>query len=167
MQLPQAPWQVYLDEEAAPADPVGSFVVHFERTRIFLASVPFAKLEFSYARNKWSVKQVVGHFTDADLIFLYRLVCIARGETKALPSFDENDYVRKAGFDSARWVDILGAHRGIGESAVAIISGFDPEAWNRRGTANGASVSPSEMLRVWMGHERHHIRILKERYGIA
>ena len=38
---------------------------------------------------------LVGHVTDAQMIFLYRLLCIARGEAASLPGFDENAYVDK------------------------------------------------------------------------
>src|SRR5438128_1821573 len=55
----------------------------------------------------WSVKEVIGHLTDAERIFGYRALCIARGEQNSLPGFDENAYVRNAGFDAYRLSDLV------------------------------------------------------------
>ncbi|MGQ9805425.1 MAG: DinB family protein [Chlorobiales bacterium] len=43
-----------------------------------------------YAEGKWSVKEIVGHLIDAERIFAYRALRIARGDKTALPGYDEN-----------------------------------------------------------------------------
>ncbi len=164
--LNEAPWRIYLDE-AAPQDPVARFSAHVQKTREFLESISLAQTDEKYAPEKWSVKQVMGHVTDANLIYLYRLVCIARGESKSLPGFDENEYVVQGRFEKANWSDILIAHRGIAEATSAILLGLDDQAWNRKGSANDVEITPLEMIRVLMGHERHHMQVLKARYGLG
>src|SRR5215211_1022110 len=49
---------------------------------------------FRYAEDKWTVREVVGHLIDAERIFSYRALRIARGDATPLPGFEENDYVR-------------------------------------------------------------------------
>lgn len=161
-----APWNIYLTDPI-PSDPVAQFTTHVEEIRQFLKGISASKALFRYAPGKWSVCEVVGHIADADLIFMVRMLCIARGEIKPLPGFEEDDYVKSANFEKQSWDAILAAHKGIAETATALILGFDKEAWQRRGTVNQFSVSPLEMLWVWMGHERHHIKVLKERYGLG
>ena len=34
-----------------------------------------------YAEDKWSVKEVVGHVTDTERVFVYRALSFARGDT--------------------------------------------------------------------------------------
>src|SRR5690606_25960199 len=46
-----------------------------------------------YAAGKWSVKEVLGHLADAERVFIYRVLRIARGDETPLPGFDENEYV--------------------------------------------------------------------------
>ena len=48
---------------------------------------------FRYAPDKWSVRQTFGHLIDTERVMGYRAFCIARGEVKPLPGFDEKDYV--------------------------------------------------------------------------
>jgi uncharacterized damage-inducible protein DinB len=50
-----------------------------------------AQAAHRYADGKWTVRQVLGHMIDAERIFAYRLLRIARGDQTLLPSFDENN----------------------------------------------------------------------------
>ena len=45
--------------------------------------------DVTYAPEKWTVKQVLGHLADDERIFAYRALCIARGDARPLPGFDE------------------------------------------------------------------------------
>src|SRR3954466_5285093 len=94
-------------EDAETNDPAEAYARHAEICNTYLSSLPESKAGYRYAEGKWSVREVVGHITDADLIFLYRLVCIARGEQKPLPSFEENDYAANSCYDSLSWRSVL------------------------------------------------------------
>src|SRR4051812_27154451 len=56
-------------------------------------AVPAEREQFAYAPGKWTVRQVLGHMTDAERVFGHRAFCISRGEPAILPAFDENAYV--------------------------------------------------------------------------
>ena len=43
---------------------------------------------FRYAPEKWSIKELLGHIVDAERIFSYRLLRIARGDKTPLPGFE-------------------------------------------------------------------------------
>ena len=75
-------------------DIVGAFELQGDRTAALLADVDEEKAKFRYAPEKWSVKQLVGHVTDAERVFAYRLLCIARGETQSLPGKVGAEYPR-------------------------------------------------------------------------
>ncbi|MEO6094845.1 MAG: DinB family protein [Fibrobacteria bacterium] len=160
-------WKNYLEGGEGPADPMAAWNAHAEICATYFASTPEAKAGFRYAPEKWSVKQVLGHITDCNLIFLYRLTCIARGETQSLPGFDENAYMAHSRFDALTWRSLLETYRAVGQVVTGIVAGFDPAAWSRPGCANDTRITAEEMLRVLMGHERHHIRTLRDRYGLC
>ncbi len=61
----------------------------------FFRSIPWEKWEISYAEGKWTPAEVVQHLIDSERIFAYRAMCIARGDTTPLPSFDQNRVVLK------------------------------------------------------------------------
>src|SRR6267154_3668628 len=73
-----------------------------------LRALPQERGGYAYAPGKWTIAQMVGHVNDAERIFAYRLLCIARGEAKSLPGFEQDDYVKNGGFNSlplATWID--------------------------------------------------------------
>src|SRR5689334_6473890 len=64
-----------------------------ETTLEFLRSIPESKGAFRYADGKWSIKEVVGHVTDAERIFAHRAFRIGRGDKTPLSTFDHDSYV--------------------------------------------------------------------------
>src|SRR6188768_2719582 len=89
-------WENYVQGGGGPAEPIAAFAAHAETCGAYFSGLPASESGYRYAPEKWSVKQVLGHVTDASLIFLYRTLCIARGESKPLPGFDENAYMANA-----------------------------------------------------------------------
>src|ERR1700688_5006426 len=54
---------------------------------------------FRYAADKWTVKEVLGHLSDSERVFVYRALRIARGDQTPLSGFEQDDYVRSGGFN--------------------------------------------------------------------
>ncbi|HEV2718405.1 MAG TPA: DinB family protein [Thermoanaerobaculia bacterium] len=148
-------------------DVVGALERQAAETAALLARIDEEKASYRYAPEKWSVKEVVGHFTDGEVVFAYRALAIARGDQSSLPGFDENDYMRNSNFDQRPMRDIAAAYSAARASTVALFRGFSDEAWQRRGTANKAGVSVRALAHIVLGHERHHLRVLRERYGVV
>ena len=119
-----------------------------------------------YAPDKWSVKQVVGHLCDAERVFAYRALRIARADATPLPGFDENQFVANANFDSRPLPDLVLELRALRAASVALFGSLPPEAMTRRGTANDQTISVRALAWCIVGHERHHGRLLGERYGL-
>ncbi|KAA9007457.1 DinB family protein [Paenibacillus spiritus] len=121
---------------------------------------------YRYAEGKWSVKEVLGHLTDSVQIFSYRLLCLARGESQPLPGFEENLYVREGRFDAAGLDTLLARYRTVRDAALALAESLPEEAMMHKGIVNGNPLSARAQWLMLIGHERHHIRILEERYGV-
>ncbi len=133
-------------------------------TQKILASLDEQKAAHRYAESKWSVKQVLGHMIDAERIFTSRALAIARGETQPLPGFDENEYVAAAAFDSWRLGDLSEHYALVRRATIVLFRNFPEEAWARQGTASGHAVTTAALAWIIVGHERHHAKILRERY---
>ena len=126
--------------------------------------VPDNKADYRYAEGKWSVKEVLGHMLDAERIFAYRALCIARGEQQSLPAFEEDEYV-KNGFFSERSLDsLLVEFMYLRKSTVHLLSGLNEEALQRTGTANKLQVKAISVFWIMAGHVQHHLQVIRERY---
>lgn len=117
-----------------------------------------------YAPEKWTVKEVIGHMLDDERIFAYRILCIARGDTKPLESFDENVYVAGANFEERSLASFIEEYRLIRASTIALLRSLTEEAWLRRGTVTDYTASVRGLAWHVAGHELHHIEILNTRY---
>ena len=103
---------------------------------------------------------MVGHMIDTERIMGYRAVCVARGETTSLPGFDENAYVANASFDQVPLGELLDEFAHVREGHLAFFRHLSPEAWLRKGLANGNPISTRALAYVMVGHPRHHLGCL-------
>lgn len=121
---------------------------------------------FRYAADKWSVRQVVGHMIDTERVMGYRAFCIGRGEGKPLPGFDEKEYVAHADSDERSVKELAHEFAAVRHANLWAIRRWAADDWDRVGNANGKSVSARALAYIMAGHVRHHIALLRERYGI-
>lgn len=148
-------------------DPLMVCASQIEVTAAMLRGLSETDAMYRYGRGKWSIKEVIGHLADTERIMAYRALRIARGDTTALPSFDENAYVPVAKFDSRSLADLVGELRTVRAATLALLRTFDADAWRRRGTASGKPVSVRALGFMIPGHERHHVEVLRTRYGVG
>jgi hypothetical protein len=137
-----------------------------EEIRRLAASVPAERETYRYAEGKWSVREVLGHLIDGERVFGYRAFCISRGETAPLPAFDENQYVAAARSHTTPLRELVDELALVRRSNLAALRRLEPEHWQRFGTASGKPVTARALAWVMAGHPRHHLNILRERYGL-
>jgi hypothetical protein len=131
------------------------------------ARLPAAKEGFRYAAGKWSVREVVGHLIDGERVFGYRAFSFSRGEQAALPGFDEKQYVAAARADAIPLGELAGELSAVRDTNLAFLRRLGDDDWMRVGTASGHPVSVRALAWIMAGHPRHHLAVLRERYGVA
>lgn len=145
-------------------DMISILMQQMEETANILKDLTEEQADFSYGMGKWTIKEVVGHIADTERIMGYRLLSFARGETAELPGYDDNQYVRNAGFNAQSLQDLLGNFQIIRKSTLQLIKTLPSEAFLRRGKANGSEVSVRALVYIIAGHELHHRNLIKARY---
>jgi len=146
------------------ADPVKKLDEQMSEFLDLLEELDEQKQLHRYAPGKWSVKDVVGHLIDAERIFAYRALRIARGDQTPLSGFDENAYVRAAEADRFDWQTLLEEFIIVRRTSILMLQRMPDEAWMRRGTASDAAISVRALAYIMIGHVAHHLEILRERY---
>jgi hypothetical protein len=137
-----------------------------DELRRLAASVAAERETYRYAEGKWSVREVLGHLVDGERVFGYRAFCISRGERAALPSFDEKQYVGEARCDAIPLRELADELALVRESNLAVLRRLEPGEWERAGTASGKPITVRALAWVMAGHPRHHVEVLRERYGV-
>ena len=130
----------------------------------FLKTFTEKQGNYSYADDKWTVKEVLGHVIDTEKIMAYRALSFARGEKQSLPGFEQDDYVAESNFNKRSLADLINEFITIRESNIILFKSFNEEILIRRGTASESEVTVLALIYIIAGHEKHHMKFLKERY---
>jgi DinB superfamily len=145
-------------------DVLRTLTEQLDSTLSILRSLPEEKAGFRYAPGKWSIKEVVGHIIDGERIFAYRALRFARNDQTPLPGFEQDDYINNATFDDCKLSDLIDEFEHVRRGNLLMFRQLDDEAWTRRGIASDAEVSVRALAYILAGHERHHMKVLKEKY---
>jgi hypothetical protein len=117
-----------------------------------------------YEDGKWSIKEMVGHMSDTERIMAFRALTFARGDDHSLPGFDQDSYVEAANFNEMSLKELIDDYKSVRSSTVSLFASFSDKMLLARGTASGSEFSVRALGFVIIGHEMHHIEILKEKY---
>lgn len=132
-----------------------------------LGGIPEQRGEYRYAEGKWTVKTLIGHVIDAERIFSYRALRLARGDKTALPGFEEDSYAQTAGSDARRVADLTSELLDVRTSTIRLFDSFPDDAWERRAMVSVGEVTVRALAYIVAGHARHHLNVLRERYGVG
>lgn len=135
-----------------------------KETQLLLGAVPESRGKFAYAPGKWTLKDVIGHMADAERVFSYRALRIARGDTLPLHGFNEQAWVPNAFASERTLADLLEELRAVRGATMALLRHLPANSTMRMGTASDQPVSVRAVAWIIAGHEAHHVRIIRERY---
>lgn len=131
-----------------------------------LGRIPETRGDHRYGPDKWTIREVIGHLIDAERIFTYRALRVARGDRTPLAAFDENEFVKTAGSEARTLASLTRELGAVREATAQLFESLPDEAWGRSGIASGKDVSLRALAYITTGHAMHHLRILRERYGV-
>jgi hypothetical protein len=129
-----------------------------------VARVTADRAGFRYAPDKWTIQEVMGHLSDAERVFSYRLLRVGRGDATPLPGFDETTYVPAAAFGQRSLRDVLDEWVAVRTATIALICGLPRESWAQRGIVNERPVTAAALVYIIVGHVEHHLAVLRDRY---
>jgi len=159
---PPAPWKY------VQLVPEGDLLEIYERqreeTKALLSGLTDEQADFRYAEGKWSIRQVVGHFTDNERVWMYRLLRIARNDPQELPGYDEQIFAQYAPHERMPLDAVIGEYDAVRAASLTLLRHLPAEAWHRAGSFAGGRLTALAAACVSIGHEIHHMNIIKERY---
>jgi DinB family protein len=129
-----------------------------------LSGISEDKSHYRYAPEKWSIREVVGHLSDCERLFVFRAMWFARGFDSPLPSFDQNVAIVGARSEDYSLKELVEEFRAVRGSTLHFFRNLPDEAWTRRGIASGNPFTVRALAHIAAGHVAHHVGILRERY---
>lgn len=130
----------------------------------FYTQLPEEKANYRYAEGKWTLKEMLQHIIDAERVFAYRVMCIARKDKTSLPSFDENTYAEYSQADKRSFDSLKQEFTATRKSTDLLLQSLSEEQLSEQGTSSGKPATAKAIAYVIFGHLLHHKEILEERY---
>ena len=154
----------YVQRAQARGDVLAALSAQLDELQAALGNLSDDQALFRDAPNEWSIKEVVGHLNDVERVFSYRLLRVSRNDSTPLPGFEQNDYVRAAGFDNHPIKDLLQEFEYQRRANILAIQNMSDESSLRIGAASGHPISARALIYMLVGHVDHHMASLREKY---
>jgi hypothetical protein len=135
-----------------------------EESLAFYKSIPENMLDYKYAEDKWSIKEILSHLIDGERIFSFRALWFARNNQIPLPGFDQKNVVRFSNASARSIDDLIEEYRVVRKSSFYLFKSFDEEMLKRQGGFDTIFCSVKALGYLTICHELHHISVIKERY---
>ena len=135
-----------------------------ESTFAFLNSISEEKALYRYKTDKWSIKQIVGHITDHERIKTFRAFLMSRNVKVELWGYDQNLLVNNSRFEELTYSQLLTDYKNVRKATISFIESLSESQLSIKGWARQYEVTLEDFLKSIIGHEIHHINIIKESY---
>ncbi|WP_452232165.1 DinB family protein [Lacinutrix sp. MEBiC02595] len=136
----------------------------FNTTLDFFNNLPENKMEYAYAEGKWTVKEVMQHIIDTERVFAYRALRFSRNDHTELPGFSENAYTPSSDANRRTKASLIEEYIHVRKSTISLFKSFTNEMLLLSGKASGGNMSVRAIGFINIGHEKHHCKVIKERY---
>jgi hypothetical protein len=120
--------------------------------------------DLRYAPGKWSVKDILQHIIDTERIMSYRALRIARNDKTPLPGFEEEFFADNTLASQRSVADLYDEYAAVRQSSILLFRSLDATMLIREGTASDKPISALALGYVLVGHARHHVTVIQERY---
>jgi uncharacterized damage-inducible protein DinB len=136
----------------------------FKEAQQLLGSLSEDKGDYAYGPGKWTIKQVLIHIIDAERVFAFRALWGIRGDRAPLPGFNQDFWMEQAPVDERSIKDLLKEWKAVRENTLSLIAQCSEAQSMTLITASNWKVTVRALIFIIIGHQLHHMQVLKERY---
>ena len=135
-----------------------ALVTMFER-------IPAEKVDYKYAENKWSIKEVLMHMIDTERVFAYRALAAARGDD-VTPHYrmDEELYAKNVEVSHRSVESLISEFKAVRCSTAELFRNMTDAQSKRSCNIVTHPMTARAIGYFIIGHVQHHLNVIKERY---
>ncbi|KFC21695.1 DinB family protein [Chryseobacterium sp. FH1] len=119
---------------------------------------------FAYAEGKWSLKTLLQHLIDTEKVFAYRALRFSRKDQSLVSGFDEEAWADNSYADSRTLKSLIKEFKVTRKQSFIFFKTLPAEALQLIGIVNGNETKVETIGKLTVGHNLHHLNIIKERY---
>ncbi len=139
------------------ADPIETQRKAPKRLKKLLKGLSEKQLARRPAPEKWSIKEIVAHLADGEVIMGSRIRFVAAQDRPPLPGYDQDLFVENLGVHEVKTKDLLRAFAMARKLNVQLLDRLPEEALDRTGMhAERGEESIRTMITMYAGHDIIH-----------
>ena len=139
------------------ADPIEAMRKAPKRLAKLIKDLSKKQLARRPAPDKWSIKEVLAHLADGEVMLGSRFRMVAAMDRPQLVGYDQDAFVERLALEDAKAKDLLEDFAAVRAANVRLLKRLPREAFERVGlhTERGEETL-SDMLVMYAGHDRVH-----------
>lgn len=153
----------YIDQ-AVELPLLDGLALGMQETHDFFKAIPTEKWDFRYEEGKWTPKEILLHLIDTERVFAYRALQFARSENVVLKGYDQDEFAMNSNANNRAPESLLEEFITVRAATISQYKSYNQATQQRMGEASDSPLSVRAAGFIICGHERHHIKVLKERY---
>jgi DinB superfamily len=121
------------------------------------------ELDFKPAPDKWSLRQIVAHLADSEIVAADRFRRVIAEEDPALMAFDQNAWAANLNYARRKSSESVDMFRRIRADCHDLLKDLPPEAFERKGNhSERGIVTLRQLVQTMAEHAESHGRQIKQ-----
>jgi hypothetical protein len=122
-----------------------------------------AELDFKPGPEKWSLRQIVAHVSDSEIVAADRFRRMIAEDNPTLMAFDQNAWANNLDYARRKTSESVETFRRLRAENHELIKGLAPEAFERKGThSERGPITLRNHLETMAAHAESHARQIRE-----
>ena len=130
----------------------------------YFAAIPQEKLDYRYAADKWTIKELFMHIIDTERVFSYRGLVAARGDQSPHYRMDEELYARNVDVSRRSRESLLAEFKAVRASTQILYDNVSDEQSKLSCNIVTHPMTARAIGYFLIGHVKHHLNIIEQRY---
>lgn len=130
----------------------------------FITNLSQEKWDYRYAEGKWTIGEVLMHICDIEHMFVHRAFWTQRNMGKGLISFDQELMAQNSLSSKCTPARFLQLYEAQKNYTIAFANTLKISDWDKGGEIEGNKFNIKMLYYVIVGHERHHLEVVKKLY---
>jgi hypothetical protein len=115
------------------------------------------------APGKWTIRQIVIHVADAEIILASRIRAVAGDPGSRLLAFDQDKWAANMPYEKLPVEPAMAVIRALRESTTALLRALPESAWSRTGIhEQRGELSVRDLVDLAANHGENHARQIRE-----
>lgn len=121
------------------------------------------EVDFTPGADKWSIRQIMAHLADAELVGAHRLRAVVAEENPTLTSFDEGAWSKNLDYSRRKPTQSLDSFRRLRAENYELLKELPESAFERTGVhSQNGPMTLRQLLAGYADHAEGHARQLQE-----